>query len=134
MIVLEDWFVQAFTDDVADVDHDERLSVLEAYRYARNEVERFYESENRLLTEHALLDDNGDGEGTTDPDPATSDGRLAAAFMFDAAAGVVAELAEDDPELAELYRQQRIYQDSLAECAVARTIPRARASLGAARK
>jgi hypothetical protein len=108
------YFVEAFTEDVADVDHDERLSVLEAFEYARHEVARFYEDENRLLTEHAVLDDNGDGEGSSEPDPATSDGRMASSFLFDARATVVAELAEEDPYLSELYRRQRIYQDSLA--------------------
>jgi len=108
------YFVEAFTEDGADVDHDERLSVLEAFEYARNEVARHYESENRLLTEHAVLDDNGDGEGSSEPDPGTSDGNLAASFLFDVRAGVVAELADEDPYLTTLYRRQRIYQDSLA--------------------
>jgi hypothetical protein len=108
------YFVEAFTNDVADVDHDNRLSVLEAFEYARHEVERYYEGENRLLTEHAILDDNGDGEGSSEPDPATTDGRMAASFMFDATASFVAEVADGDPELAALYRRQRILQDSLA--------------------
>lgn len=108
------YFVEAFANDVADVDHDGRLSVLEAFEYARLEVARYYEDENRLLTEHAVLDDNGDGEGSDEPDPATTDGALAALFVFDATASTVAELADDDPYLAGLYREQRIYQDSLA--------------------
>jgi hypothetical protein len=108
------YFAEAFADDVADVDHDERLSVLEAFEYARQEVARYYEDDNRLLTEHAVLDDNGDGEGSDEPDPATSDGALAALFVFDATASTVAEIADDDPYLAGLYQQQRIYQDSLA--------------------
>src|SRR6185295_20405739 len=31
---------------------------------ASRQVEEFYKSERRLSTEHALLDDNGDGKGT----------------------------------------------------------------------
>jgi hypothetical protein len=108
------YFVEAFSHEVADVDHDRRLSVLEAFEYARHEVERFYESENRLLTEHAVLDDNGDGEGSSEPDPATSDGRVAASFVFDATAAMAAEAAIEDPELAALYQRQRLLQDSLA--------------------
>jgi len=112
--VFGQYFVEAFSENVADVDHDERVSMLEAFEYARREVERFYEGENRLQTEHAVLDDNGDGEGSSEPDPATSDGRLAATFSFDASASFVAEVAGGDPELAELYRRQRLLQDSLA--------------------
>ncbi len=108
------FFVEAFSEDVADVDHDERLSLLEAFEYARQEVSRFYESENRLLTEHAVLDDNGDGEGSGEPDPESSDGRVAASFLFDSRAAVVVELAAEDPELRALYQRQRVYQDSLA--------------------
>lgn len=108
------YFVEAFTEDVADVDHDERLSLFEAFEYARHEVARYYERENRLLTEHAVLDDNGDGVGSSEPDPETSDGTLAALFRFDTNASVVAEVVETDPELAALYRRQRLLQDSLA--------------------
>jgi len=48
----------------ADLDNDEQVSLLEAFLYASTEVANFYESEGRLATEHALIDDNGDGLGT----------------------------------------------------------------------
>lgn len=48
----------------ADLDNDEQVSLLEAFLYAAAEVANFYESEGRLATEHALIDDNGDGLGT----------------------------------------------------------------------
>jgi len=38
--------------------------LLEAYIMASRRVGEFYETEGRLATEHALLDDNGDGLGT----------------------------------------------------------------------
>jgi hypothetical protein len=53
------FFVRAYTDDVADVDKDGRVSLLEAFRYAVTETDRFYTSQNRLKTEHAVLDDAG---------------------------------------------------------------------------
>ena len=61
-----------------------------------------------------MLDDNGDGEGSSEPGPAASDGRLASSFRFDASVAVMEEAAEDDPELAALYERQRLLQDSLA--------------------
>jgi hypothetical protein len=48
----------------ADLDKDGQTSLLEAYLSASREVAEFYESEARLATEHAVLDDNGDGLGT----------------------------------------------------------------------
>jgi hypothetical protein len=38
--------------------------LLEAYLMASRRVSDFYKGEGRLATEHALLDDNGDGMGT----------------------------------------------------------------------
>jgi hypothetical protein len=48
----------------ADIDQDKQVSVLEAFLHASKQVAQFYETEERLATEHALLDDNGDGVGT----------------------------------------------------------------------
>ncbi len=72
-----EFFVAAFAAPGADRDKDERISMLEAFNYARREVQREFESEKRLLTEHALLDDSGDGEGSLDPGEFKADGTLA---------------------------------------------------------
>jgi hypothetical protein len=102
------FFVEAFTGDGADVDKNERISMLEAFNYARLQVVRAYEEEDKLLTEHALLDDNGDGEGSTEPDPRKTDGAQAQTLFLAgtglAAAGVA---ATDDPVLAGLYRERQ---------------------------
>ncbi|MEX2580098.1 MAG: hypothetical protein WD342_13655 [Verrucomicrobiales bacterium] len=45
----------------ADLDNDDQVSLLECFLFASKRVEEFYEKEGRLATEHALLDDNGDG-------------------------------------------------------------------------
>ncbi len=70
-------FVAAFTDAIADRDKDERVSMLEAFDYARREVRREFETDKRILTEHALLDDNGDGDGSGAPGETAADGALA---------------------------------------------------------
>lgn len=70
-------FVAAFTDAIADRDKDGRVSMLEAFDYARREVRREFEADKRILTEHALLDDNGDGDGSSAPGEAGADGALA---------------------------------------------------------
>lgn len=51
-------------DAVGDLDMDGQTSVLEAFVAASREVELFYANEGRMATEHALVEDNGDGRGT----------------------------------------------------------------------
>lgn len=97
------YFVQAFAEDVADSDRDGRVSLLEAFTYARQEVAREYETTNRIRTEHALLDDNGDGVGTAEPDPRSGgDGSFARTLYLGGATAVAAENAS--PELRALYQ------------------------------
>jgi len=57
-------FAKALTDSGADLDKDNQVSVLEAFIIASRRTSEFYKTENRIATEHALLDDNGDGLGT----------------------------------------------------------------------
>ncbi|HUF30085.1 MAG TPA: hypothetical protein VMM77_05410 [Gemmatimonadaceae bacterium] len=102
--IFGEHFVAAFTGDGADADKDGRLSLLEAYRYAQREVQRVYERDNRLLTEHARLEDDGDGRGTASPRDESGDGALARRFVF--GGGVVAALAASDTVLAGLLRQR----------------------------
>jgi hypothetical protein len=58
------YIAKAIVDPTADLDKDGQVSVLEAFLMASRRVEDFYTSEKRLATEHALIDDNGDGKGT----------------------------------------------------------------------
>ena len=58
------FFSQAVASGSADLDHDRAISILEAFTQASAEVRRAYEQEGRILTEHALIDDNGDQRGT----------------------------------------------------------------------
>ena len=48
----------------SDMDGDGRLSLLDAYLKATRETAQEYANEMLLATEHAQLDDNGDGRGT----------------------------------------------------------------------
>jgi len=58
------YLAEAIADPKADLDRDGQTSLLEAYLTASRRVAEFYETEGRLATEHALIDDNGDGLGT----------------------------------------------------------------------
>lgn len=59
-----DYISTAIADPAADLDKDDQTSLLEAYLRASSRVHEFYDGEGRLMTEHALLDDNGDRLGT----------------------------------------------------------------------
>ncbi len=50
-------FVYGLATGEADADKDGRVSVFEAFDYARKEVARAYEASNRIQTEHAVLGD-----------------------------------------------------------------------------
>ncbi len=81
-------FVDAFAEDAADADKDKQVSLLEAFRYASREVAREFETEGRIRTEHAMLDDDGDGAGSRDPDADEGDGMLAARVHLQAPAAI----------------------------------------------
>ncbi len=99
------YFVEALAGSGADMDKDGRVSLLEAFLYARAEVARHYEEEKELLVEHAVLDDNGDGQASQDASATGADGRLAASFRL-GRVGTTAE-ALNDPALARLYEERR---------------------------
>jgi hypothetical protein len=75
-------FVSAFEGLSADMDKDGRVSLLEAFESSKRLVRRSYENERLLQTEHALLDDDGDGVGALIPDRGGPDGRKAARWFL----------------------------------------------------
>jgi len=75
-------FVEAFSNDAADTDHDGKISILEAFDYAKKTVAASYQREGLLPTEHAILDDNGDKEGSMDPSRDGKDGASAAVLAL----------------------------------------------------
>jgi hypothetical protein len=57
-------FAEAVANPSADIDQDGQTSLLEAFVTAAQQVQAFYAETGRLATEHALIDDNGDRQGT----------------------------------------------------------------------
>jgi hypothetical protein len=79
--VFAEHLIASLTDEGADADKNGRISVLEAFTYATKLTSDWYKGKDRLATEHALLDDNGDGMGH---DQATAgDGVLAKTTYLD---------------------------------------------------
>lgn len=58
-----EFFLQGLEQGRADADYDQRITLLEACRFAAEETQSWYRAQGLLATEHALLDDNGDGLG-----------------------------------------------------------------------
>ena len=59
------YLAKCFGDLNSDLDHDRSVSVLEAFVAASRQTERYYQENKLLATEHALIDDNADGKGTS---------------------------------------------------------------------
>jgi hypothetical protein len=92
----------------ADLDQDKQVSLLEAFRHASKAVATFYQNEGRLATEHALLEDNGDGIGTRsevfDADAAIPPGT---AIDGERAAQLVLVLSAAEQQLTDAQRSTR---------------------------
>ncbi|MGH7637457.1 MAG: hypothetical protein ACREOK_07375 [Gemmatimonadaceae bacterium] len=89
------YFVDALALDGADTDKDGRVSLLEAFRFAEAETERFYENETRLATEHAQMADEG---------------MLAGRFFLSSGA---AGAGPASGRLAELYRERNALDEQI---------------------
>jgi hypothetical protein len=89
----------------ADADKNRRVSVLEAFNAAKIDVARAYEQQGIMITEHSLLEDGGDGEGSLDPAADGKDGRIASILTLGTPAS--AETLPADPKLRQLYEERR---------------------------
>jgi len=97
-------FVEALNSETADADKNKRVSVLEAFLFAKAGVAQAYEREGLLATEHAILDDNGDKEGSQDPSATAKDGKVANIVSL----GTVGkDDLPTDPKLRALYVERR---------------------------
>jgi hypothetical protein len=78
--VFARFWAEAMREPAADTDKNEAVSALEAFHYAQKKTAEFFDTQKRLATEHAVLEDTGKGEGERDPKTENGEGRLAAAF------------------------------------------------------
>jgi len=111
------FFVDAFAGDGADADKDGAVSMLEAFQYARRETLRQYESDKTILTEHAVIDDDGDGKGSSEITESATDGRLArSTFLGSGAVTAGAEAPPGaSPALRALYEKKKDLEKRVSE-------------------
>ena len=99
------YFIDALAGESADADKNRRISVLEAFNAAKGEVARAYQQRGIMLTERALLEDGGDGEGSMEPAVNGKDGGVAATLSMGTPTASAALPA--DPKLRQLYEERR---------------------------
>ena len=80
--VFARYWVEALRDTAADTDKNETVSALEAFIYAEQKTNQFYETQKRLATEHPMLEDTGSGDGARKPSPENGQGLKAAQFSL----------------------------------------------------
>jgi hypothetical protein len=99
------YFIDALASDAADADKNGRISILEAFNAAKSGVARAYEQRGVMLTERAMLEDGGDGEGSLEPAVNGKDGSRAAIVSLGAPAEDLK--LPDDPALRKLHEERR---------------------------
>jgi hypothetical protein len=98
------YFVDGLTGTEADTDKNGRISVLEAFTFAKREVGVAYEREGIMLTEHPILSDNGEKTGTQTPAADGKQGRVASVLTLGSS---TAEVLPADPKVRALYVERR---------------------------
>lgn len=77
--VFAEHFVRGLTSEAGDGNKDGRVTVLEAFGFARREVQKAYETKNNLVTEHAQIGDSAlAGTIAFGTAPASKDPRIVA--------------------------------------------------------
>ena len=123
------FFIAALNATDADTDQDGHTSVLEAFVYANRLTEDFYKRAGRLASEHALIDDNGDGVGHDKVE--AGEGLLARATYLDslsvdeaAASVATAKLIKDRARLEGEIEQLIARKGSMQEAEYEATLER----------
>jgi hypothetical protein len=80
--VFARYLVEALQDPTSDLDKDETISALEAYKYAAAKTAAFYESQKRLATEHPVFEDTGKNDAVREASTDTGEGLLLSEFTM----------------------------------------------------
>jgi hypothetical protein len=107
--VFARYWAEALRDPAADTDKNDAVSALEAFHYAQRKTTEFFDTNKRLATEHAVLEDTGKGEGERNPSTENGQGKLAASFPV-VRLGANAAAARDPVKRPLLDRKEQIEQ------------------------
>lgn len=110
--VFPKYLIEALRSPDADLDKSGGISVLELFQYAAGEAARSFEAGGHLATEHAAIEDSGDGEAARfDALDGSDDGALAS-VTFLRPPDALARVDEADRPLV---RERESIQRSIAE-------------------
>lgn len=109
--IFADSFAKALTAPEADLDKNSRISIWEAFTYASRLQKQHFEEKGLLVTERALIEDNGDGVGRDAASATGDDGMLATMTYLDA----VVESKPTDPQLQMLLQRQEVLTQQVDE-------------------
>ncbi len=80
--VFARYWADALQDPTADLDKNDAISALEAFRYAAAKTAAFYATQKRLATEHAVFEDAGRAMPVREASIEAGEGRLIANFTL----------------------------------------------------
>ena len=107
--VFARYWVDALGDASTDMDKNEVISALEEFQYADRKTAAFYESQKRLATEHAVIEDTGKKEAVRAASPDNGEGLLAANFVL-VRLGATQQAANDPAKRALLEKKEALEQ------------------------
>jgi hypothetical protein len=107
--VFARYWVDALGDASTDTDKNEMVSALEAFQYADRKTAAFYESQKRLATEHAVIEDTGKKEAVRAASAENGEGLLAANFVL-LRLGATQKAANDPAKRALLEKKEALEQ------------------------
>jgi len=105
--VFPRYWIEGLRDPAADSDKNEIVTALEVFKYAEEKTAKFYETQKRLSTEHALIEDAGKGEGVKAPSPENGEGLTAGRFAV-LHLGATAVQSRDPAKLALLKQKEEL--------------------------
>jgi hypothetical protein len=105
--VFARYWVEALSDASADVDKNEAVSALEAFQYADRKTAAFYDSQKRLATEHAVIEDTGKKEAVRAVSADNGEGQLASGFVV-IRIGATQKAANDPAKRALLDKREEL--------------------------
>ncbi len=107
--VFARYWVEALGDASAKTSskNEEAVSALEAFQYADRKTAEFYESQKRLATEHAVLEDTGKKEAVRAASSENGEGLLASSFVL-LRLGATQKAANDPAKRALLERREEL--------------------------
>jgi hypothetical protein len=105
--VFPRYWIEGMRDPAADSDKNEIVTALEVFRYAEDRTAKFYETQKRLSTEHALIEDAGKGDGVKLPSAENGEGLTAGRFAV-LHLGAAAAQSRDPAKLALLKRKEEL--------------------------